>query len=63
MANTVSKDTRWVSQSGTEYPDNAENKRIENSDSRSAYAPTDGGQSENGRIVHATQEDPVDPEE
>lgn len=52
MANTVSKDALWASQSGTKHPDNAENKRIEKSDSRSAYAPIDGGQSENGRIEY-----------
>lgn len=58
MANTVSKDTRWVSQSGTDYPDNSVNKRIEKSDSRSAYAPTDGGQSENGRIEYVVPAPP-----
>ena len=58
MANTVSKDALWTSQSGTKHPDNAENKRIEKSDSRSAYAPTDGGQSENGRIEYVVPTPP-----
>lgn len=59
MANTVSKDALWTSQSGTKNPDNAENKRVKKSDSRSAYAPADGGQSENGRIVfNPTVENP-----
>ena len=59
MANTVSKDTRWMSQSGTSYPDNSENKRIAKADDKSGYAPTDGGQSENGRITYnPTAENP-----
>ena len=61
MANAVSKDALWTSQSGTDYPDNAEIKRIEKSDNKSAYAPTGGGQSENGRIEYTTPVDPVDP--
>jgi len=60
MANTVSKDALWTSQSGTKHPDNAENKRVKKSDSRSAYAPTDGGQTENGRITfNPTVENPA----
>lgn len=52
MANTVSKDTRWVSQSGTNYPDTEENTRIGKSNDKSTYVVTDGGQSENDRIEY-----------
>lgn len=61
MANAVSKDALWNSQSGTKYPDNSEEKRIKKADAKSLYAPTDGGQSENGRITY-TSTAPEEPE-
>lgn len=54
MSNTVAKDERWMSQSGTTHPDNTENKRISQAESLSTYAPSGygSGGSENGRITY-----------